>query len=83
MAEHPIPRRRFQVREEDAHCSLKDFLARRCPEIPAGFLNKTIRKGFVRVNGQPGTLRDRLQPGQRIVLSLPEGTFLVAPNPAV
>jgi 23S rRNA pseudouridine1911/1915/1917 synthase len=43
-------------------------------------LNRLLRKGFVSVDGAAGTIRSRLQPGQRVLLSLPEGAFLVAPN---
>lgn len=81
--ERRIPRRTFRASEEDDGRPVRDFLSRRCPEVPAGFLKKLLRKGFVLVSGAPANLRSRLRPGQRVVLSLPEGAFLVAPNPDV
>ena len=62
---------------------LKDFIARHCPEAPAGFLNKLLRKGFVLVDGEPGGEKTRLRAGQQVVVQLPAGAFLVAPNPEV
>ena len=77
------PRRSFRVAVEDDQRALSDFLARRCPEAPVGFLNRLLRKGFVHVDGCPASSRVRLRPGQRVVLRLPEEAFLVAPNPRV
>jgi 23S rRNA pseudouridine1911/1915/1917 synthase len=55
-------------------------MAARCGEAPVGFLNKLIRKGFVTVDGAAGGLRTPLKAGQTVVLRLPEGAWLVAPN---
>jgi len=77
------PRRTLTARAEDAGRPLSDFLAQHCPEAPAGFMKKLIRKGYVLLQGAPATLHSRLQPGQRVVLTLPDGAWLVAPNPAV
>jgi len=76
-------RRRLRAREEDSGRSLSDFLGRRCPELPAGFLKKLLRKGFVTLDGVVAGVRDRLRPGQEVALRVPEGSFLVAPNPDV
>src|SRR5208283_1791623 len=69
-------------REDEAR-PLKDFIARHCPEAPAGFLNKLLRKGFVLVDGAPGGEKTRLRAGQQVAVQLPAGAFLVAPNPEV
>ena len=73
-------RRRWQATAEDANHSLSDFLVRRCPEAPVGFLNRLLRQGFVIVDGTPADRRAELNPGQRISLRLPDDAFLVAPN---
>jgi 23S rRNA pseudouridine1911/1915/1917 synthase len=77
------PRRTFRVAARDARRPLKDFLAGHCPEVPAGFLNKLVRKGFALVNGLPAPEKMRVEPNQRVSLCLPPGSFLVAPNPNV
>jgi len=77
------PRRGFRASPADEGRPLLDFLSRRCPEVPAGFLKKLVRKGYVLVEGGPARPRTRLEAGQRIVVSLPPGAFLVAPNPEV
>jgi 23S rRNA pseudouridine1911/1915/1917 synthase len=73
----------MKASREDEARPLKDFIARHCPEAPAGFLNKLLRKGFVLVDGAPGGERTRLRAGQRVAVQLPAGAFLVAPNPEV
>jgi len=78
-----VVRRVFRASKADDNRMLGDFLARRCPEAPAGFLNRLLRKDFVLVNGVPAAPRARLRRGQRVVLTLPPGAFLVAPNPEV
>lgn len=78
-----IPRRTFRTSREDDGRPLKDFLSRRCPEVPAAFLKKLLRKGFVNVSGTRADCRTRLRRGQHVSLSLPKGAFLVAPNPDV
>lgn len=80
MSECCTVRRRLRTEAGDADRLLRDFLSRRCPELPAGFLNRLIRKGFATVDNVVGKMDDRLQPGQRVFLRLPEGSFLVAPN---
>lgn len=60
-----------------------DFIARHCPEAPVGFLNRLLRQGFVQIDGRPAERSERLRPGCRVALFLPEGSFLVAPNPDV
>jgi RluA family pseudouridine synthase len=77
------PRRLLRVGAEDDDRPLADFLARRCPEVPAGFLKKLLRKGFVRVGRDPVGLKERVEAGQTVKLYLPEGSYLVAPNPDV
>jgi len=76
-------RRRWRTNDEDAKQSLSDFLVRRCPEAPAGFLNRLLRQGFVTIDGTPADRRTTLRSGQRISLRLPDDAFLVAPNPDV
>jgi 23S rRNA pseudouridine1911/1915/1917 synthase len=76
-------RRSLNASHEDNQRPLKDFIVRHCPESPVGFLNKLLRKGFVLVDGMPADEKARLRCGQRIEVWLPEGTFLVAPNPEV
>ncbi len=83
MGEDRVLRRSFRTSREDEARPLKDFIARHCPEAPAGFLNKLLRKGFVRVDGAPGGEKTRLRAGQQIQVLLPAGAFLVAPNPEV
>ncbi len=83
MAEQAVPRRRFKTIESDAGRTLADVLAARCTEVPAGFLNKLLRKGFVQLDGKVADGRDFLRAGQSVTLSLPPGAFLVAPNPKV
>jgi 23S rRNA pseudouridine1911/1915/1917 synthase len=83
MAEDRTPRRSLKTSREDDGRPLKDFIARHCPEAPAGFLNKLLRKGFVLVDGAPGGEKTRLRAGQVVVVQLPAGAFLVAPNPEV
>jgi len=78
-----IARRTFRTSAQDQDRPLGDFLARRCPEAPVGFLNRLLRKGFVLLDGEAASARTRLRPGRRVVLSLPKGAFLVAPNPKV
>ena len=80
MQEQRIPRRVFRASKDDADRPLGDFVARRCPEVPVGFLNKLLRKGYVLLEGAPAGGRARLRPGQRVVVSLPADAFLVAPN---
>ena len=83
MAEDRTLRRSLRTSREDEARPLKDFIARHCPEAPAGFLNKLLRKGFVLVDGEPGGERTRLRAGQQVAIQLPAGAFLVAPNPEV
>ena len=83
MAEDRTPRRSLKTLREDEGRPLKDFIARHCPEAPAGFLNKLLRKGFVLVDGTPGGEKTRLRAGQQVMVQLPAGAFLVAPNPEV
>jgi len=83
LTDGKIPRRRFVTSRSDAGRPIGDFLSGRCPEIPAGFLKKLLRKGYVLVDGAPAGPRARLSVGQRVVLTLPEGAFLIAPNRAV
>jgi 23S rRNA pseudouridine1911/1915/1917 synthase len=83
MEQQAVPRRWFRTVETDADRTLGDVLPGRCPEVPAGFLNKLLRKGFVQVDGLVGDGRMRLRAGQSVVLNLPPGAFLVAPNPQV
>jgi len=80
MGQRSTIRRRLRAREEDSGRPLNDFLGRRCPELPAGFLKKLLRKGFVTLDGSVAGVGVRLRPGQEVVLRLPEGSFLVAPN---
>ena len=77
------PRRIFRVTESDDGRTLGDFLVRRCPEAPVGFLNRLIRQGFARVSREPADRKRRLRAGERVALRLPPGSFLVAPNPNV
>ena len=83
MAEERTLRRSLKTSREDEARPLKDFIARHCPEAPAGFLNKLLRKGFVLVDGAPGGEKTRLRAGQQVAVQLPAGAFFVAPNPAV
>jgi 23S rRNA pseudouridine1911/1915/1917 synthase len=83
VAEDRSVRRSLEASREDEARPLKDFIARRCPEMPVGFLNKLLRKGFVLVDGAPAGEKTRLRAGQRVVVQLPAGAFLVAPNPEV
>ena len=83
MAEDRTLRRSLKTTREDEARPLKDFIARHCPEAPAGFLNKLLRKGFVLVDGEPGGEKTRLRAGQQVAVQLPAGAFLVAPNPDV
>ncbi len=76
-------RREFVTTGGDAGVTLADFAARRCPEAPAGFLNRLLRKGFMHVDGAPALPGTILRAGQRVALTLPPGAFLVAPNPRV
>ena len=76
-------RRRLRTDAGDGDRLLRDFLSRRCPELPAGFLNRLIRKGLATVDGAVGQADERLRPGQEVLLRLPEGSFLVAPNAEV
>ena len=78
--EDRIPRRYLRTSVEDDRRPLKDFVARRCSEVPVGFLNRLLRKGFVLVDGEEAGARTRLRPGQQVVVTLPKGAFLVAPN---
>lgn len=82
-AEERTPRRAFRTTARDAGRPLADFIVRRCPEAPVGFPKRLLRKGFVLVDGEPARGEMRLKPGLRVVLSLPHGAFLVAPNPDV
>jgi 23S rRNA pseudouridine1911/1915/1917 synthase len=77
------PRRVLRVAPEDHDRPLPDFMARHCPEVPAGFLKKLIRKEFVHVGGAVAGLKTRVSKGQTVKLYLPEGSWLVAPNPEV
>lgn len=77
------PRREFVTTGGDAGVTLADFAARRCPEAPAGFLNRLLRKGFMQIDGAPALPGTILRAGQRVTLTLPPGAFLVAPNPKV
>ena len=83
MAEDRTSRRSLKASREDEARPLKDFIARHCPEAPVGFLNKLLRKGFVLVDGAPGGDKTRLRAGQQVMVQLPAGAFLVAPNPDV
>ncbi|HRU05455.1 MAG TPA: pseudouridine synthase, partial [Candidatus Brocadiia bacterium] len=77
------PRRRFRTDADDDNRTVADFIARRVPEAPAGFLNRLIRQGYVRVNGAPASASERLEPGLTVTLHLPPGAFLIYPNPEV
>lgn len=77
------PRREFTVAQSDAGRTLAEFTAQHCPEAPAGFLNRLLRKGFVQLNGTPALPGAILAVGQRVTLTLPPGAFLIAPNPDV
>jgi len=83
MGQDRTTRRALIAAAEDEGRPLKDFIGRHCPEVPAGFLNKLLRKGFVLVDGEAGNERTRLRAGQRVAVLLPTGSFLVAPNPDV
>jgi 23S rRNA pseudouridine1911/1915/1917 synthase len=74
------PRREFVTAPSDAGETLAAFMTRRCPEAPAGFLNRLLRKGFVQINGKPALPGTELRAGQRVTLTLPPGAFLIAPN---
>ncbi len=78
-----VPRRVFLARAEDEGRPVTDFLSRRCPELPAAFLKKLLRKGYVRVGSEAAALKTRLRLRQRVRLYLPAGAFLIAPNPNV
>ena len=83
MMEDREVRRRIRVTESDAGRAVSDLLARQCPEVPAGFLNRLVRKGFVTVNGHAADGASTVQTGDRVALALPVGGFLVAPNKEV
>ncbi len=74
------PRREFSVGREETGRILSEFILQRCPEAPAGFLNRLLRKGFIHVNGAPALPGTLLSAGQRVAVTLPPGAFLVAPN---
>lgn len=83
MSEGGRTPRRFRAGPRDADRLLRDFLGGRCPELPAGFVNRLVRKGYVQVDGRAAAPDLRMKPGMRVVLRLPEGAFYVAPNPEV
>lgn len=82
-AGHDAPRRVVHVGPRDEGRLIGDFLSGHCPEVPIGFLNRLLRKGFVRIGAVTADPRTRIKSGQRVSLHLPEGSFLVAPNPDV
>jgi len=77
------PRQQFVVAPDDNNRPLGDFVARACPTAPVGFLNRLIRKGLVLIDGKGAKRGTRVRSGQQIVLCLPSGARLVAPNPGV
>lgn len=77
---HGSPRRTIRVEPSDDDRPLSDFMARHCPELPAGFMKKLIRKKYVQVDGEPGDLKTRMESGQTVKLHLPQGSYMVAPN---
>lgn len=83
MTDKSVARRRFVTTASDAGQPIEHVLAGRCPELPAGFLNKLLRKGYVLVDGRPAEPRSRVGANQRVALMLPPDAFLVVPNPAV
>lgn len=58
-----------------ADCSgerLDAFLARVVPEMSRSGAQKLIEQGNVTLNGKPGRKNDRLEPGDRVTLTIPE-----------
>lgn len=76
----------FGVAAEDEGIRLDRWFHRHMPHVTQGQLQKHLRQGDVRVNGQKGQASDRVQAGQQIsvfegLLMPPEKKPLLSPSP--
>ena len=66
------PVRAFTVDETAAGERLDKFLSTECPDLTRSAAARVIEEGGVLLNGSPGNKKDKLRPGTRVELRLPE-----------
>ena len=66
------PVRAFTVDETAAGERLDKFLSTVCPDLTRSAAARVIEEGGVLLNGAPGNKKDKLRPGTRVELRLPE-----------
>ena len=66
------PVRAFTVDETAAGERLDKFLSTVCPDLTRSAAARVIEEGGVLLNGAPGNKKDKLHPGTRVELRLPE-----------
>ena len=66
------PVRAFTVDETAAGERLDKFLSTVCPDLTRSAAARVIEEGGVLLDGAPGNKKDKLRPGTRVELRLPE-----------
>ena len=66
------PVRAFTVNETAAGERLDKFLSTVCPDLTRSAAARVIEEGGVLLDGSPGNKKDKLRPGTRVELRLPE-----------
>ena len=66
------PVRTFIVDETAAGERLDKFLSTVCPDLTRSAAARVIEEGGVLLDGAPGNKKDKLRPGTRVELRLPE-----------
>jgi len=61
----------FLVEEKDRHSRLDVYLAERMGELSRSHIQKLIAKAYVTVNGAPARPGHKVQPGERISVTIP------------
>jgi 23S rRNA pseudouridine1911/1915/1917 synthase len=75
---------RYRVKPGEAGLRLDAFLAARCPGVPRGLLEKLLRKGACRVEGERAAASDRVAAGAEVVLrGAPSNAGVPAPDARV
>ena len=64
--------RELTAAPEDAGLRLDAFLAKQLPELSRSRIQQLLEQGCILAEGRPGKKNQRLSPGERILLDLPE-----------
>lgn len=72
--------RDFLINENDGNQRLDRFLSKAVPDLPAGLVQKFLRKKRIKVNGAKTEGRRRLRAGDTVTLYIPDAFFTRVPE---